>query len=353
MPVRLGGLGIANPVQTADREYETSRKVTANLTELIKLQEFSLESYNQKSVRACISRLKEEKELTLKQKLVDILAELKKSDKRAARSLQLAQEKGCGAWLSALPLRSMGYNLNKQEFLDSVKLRYGWKIVDIPSYCVCGTKNDIDHTLICKNGGHIIFRHNRIRDVNADFLRQVCHNVMVEPELIPVESDSFQSVHGNRADKARLDIAANGLWGTFQKTMFDVRIFHPYAKTYEDQNIADVYLLHEKEKRRNYLQRVLQIEKASFTPLVYSTNGGMAPEARKFHKKVAHLIADKTRESYSDVINVMRTKLSFAMLRSVLISVRGSRGKTRRIAETPLSCMSFNLVPGLQDYETY
>ena len=79
----------------------------------------------------------------------------------------------------------------------------------------------------------------------------------------------------------------------------------------------------------------------------------MDPEARKFHKKVAHLIADKTRESYSDVINVMRTKLSFAMLRSVLISVRGSRGKTRRVAETPLSCVSFNLVPELQDYESY
>ena len=55
---------------------------------------------------------------------------------------------------------------------------------------------------------------------------------------------------------------------------------------------------------------------ASFTPLVYSTNGyGMAKEAR---------IADKTRGSYSDVIDCMRTKFTFAMLRSVLISVRGS-----------------------------
>ena len=70
-------------------------------------------------------------------------------------------------------------------------------------------------------------------------------------------------------------------------------------------------------------------------------------------KKVAHMIADKTQESYSDVINVMRTKLSFAMLKSVLISVRGSRGKPRRGPETPLSCLSFNLVPELQEYETY
>jgi len=135
--------------------------------------------------------------------------------------------------------------------------------------------------------------------------------------------------------------------------MFDVKIFHPYAKSYEDQKISDVYSRHEKEKQRSYLQRVLQIEKASFTPLVYSTNGGMANEAKRFHKKVAHKIADRTRERYSDVMNCMRTKLTFAMLRSVLISVRGSRGKTTKVPETPLSYISFNLIPEIQQYETY
>jgi hypothetical protein len=119
----------------------------------------------------------------------------------------------------------MGYNLNKQEFHDSVKLRYGWRITNIPNHCACGEKNKIDHTLIRRTGGHVIFRHNRIRDLNAKFLRQVCHNVVPEPELIPVECDSFLTTQGNRADKAHLDISANGLWGPFQKTMFDLRIF--------------------------------------------------------------------------------------------------------------------------------
>ena len=52
---------------------------------------------------------------------------------------------------------------------------------------------------------------------------------------------------------------------------------------------------------------------------MYSTNEGMAPEARKFHKKVAHMTADKTHDSCSDMINVVKTKLSFAMLNSVLL----------------------------------
>ena len=38
LPVRFGGIGIADPVDTADREYNASRKVTASLSNLIKHQ---------------------------------------------------------------------------------------------------------------------------------------------------------------------------------------------------------------------------------------------------------------------------------------------------------------------------
>ena len=41
----------------------------------------------------------------------------------------------------------------------------------------------------------------------------------------------------------------------------------------------------------------------------------------------------------------MRTKLSFALQKSVIVSIRGARGKTNGSAVTPLSCVSVNLVP--------
>ena len=68
--------------------------------------------------------------------------------------------------------------------------------------------------------------------------------------------------------------------------MFDVRIFHPHAKTYENQKLADVYSRHEREEQRKYQQRILQSEKASFTPHVYNTHGGMANEAKRFQKRL-------------------------------------------------------------------
>lgn len=64
----------------------------------------------------CITAFKEGKDVKFKEKLINITAELNNLYRRAEYVLQLAHEIRCGAWPSALPLQSMGYNLNKQEF---------------------------------------------------------------------------------------------------------------------------------------------------------------------------------------------------------------------------------------------
>ena len=38
------------------------------------------------------------------------------------RAFSMASEKGSSSWLSALPLRSLGYCLNKKDFRDSLLL---------------------------------------------------------------------------------------------------------------------------------------------------------------------------------------------------------------------------------------
>ena len=50
-------------------------------------------------------------------------------------ALDLASEKG-SMWLMSLPLKEMGFNLNKREFRDGLGLRYDWPITDIPSACL-------------------------------------------------------------------------------------------------------------------------------------------------------------------------------------------------------------------------
>ena len=40
------------------------------------------------------------------------------------RALKQAQEKGASSWLSAMPLKDLGFNLNKAEFHDAFAIRY-------------------------------------------------------------------------------------------------------------------------------------------------------------------------------------------------------------------------------------
>ena len=63
-----------------------------------------------------------------------------------------------------------------------------------------------------------------------------------------------------------------------------------------------------------YNQRIMQVERASFTPLVFSTSGGMTRECTKYHKKIAELVANKTKEDYSKVVSHIRTRIRFTLL---------------------------------------
>ena len=62
------------------------------------------------------------------------------------------------------------------------------------------------------------------------------------------------------------------LWNSCEKTFFDRRITHPASQSYYGKSLAKVYQQHEKEKDK-YNQRVIDIEKSSFNPLVFTTTG--------------------------------------------------------------------------------
>ena len=143
LTVKLGGMGIFNPVTTADAEFEASALITRNLTEIICRQERDLRNYDKERVSDTIKEikiLKNERQLNCLQEVNDLI------DDKMKRILQLSQEKGAGSWLTVIPTKSHGFTLNKREFRDSICLRYGWRVPNTPSYCQCGKKNDVDHT---------------------------------------------------------------------------------------------------------------------------------------------------------------------------------------------------------------
>ena len=60
----------------------------------------------------------------------------------------------------------------------------------------------------------------------------------------------------------------------------------------------------------------------------------MGPEAEKFYSQIARLISLKTKQSYSDSIRYIRQRLSFSLLKTIIVSRRGFRGtKTTRVTD--------------------
>ena len=95
---------------------------------------------------------------------------------------------------------------------------------------------------------------------------------------------------------------------------------------------------HEQEKKRAYNARVMEIEQGTFTPIVLTVKGVMAPEATRYHKVLAEKISVKTGERYEDVTRLIRIKLSFLVLKAALLCLRGSRTV---FSQNAASCTDF------------
>ena len=279
-----------------------------------------------------------------KTKLKDIIEECTED---IGRNLNTLCRKGASSWLTALPLAEFRYILSKQEFTDAILLRYKHPITGIPKTCACSKVNSIDHALSCGKGGYRDMRHNQIRDLEAKLLEEVCKDVQTEPKLLPLTGEVFQFRTANTRPEARLDISARGVWNTTDKTFFDVRIFHDGNKS-NSGDLDKMFQRHEAEKKRLYNARIIEVEKSTFTPLVFSTSGGMGKEAETFHKRIATLISNKRGTPYSETISHVRRKLRFSILRTTLAAIRGFRGRVTSWADDINS--DINLIPQQRQY---
>ena len=239
----------------------------------------------------------------------------------------MAHEKGVSNWLNAYPLKEYGFNLNKQQFWDAISIRYGWPLSNLPTTCACDSKYDFQHGMSFKKGGLVSICHKHV----ANMLREVCNDVEVEAKLILLTGEQLQYRSAIAGDEARLDIRARSFWVRGQEAFLDIRVFDLNAKRYPIATLPWCHEINEKEKKRNYNNRILQIEHGTFTPLVFSIYGSMGREFAKFYSKLSELLSDKRKESISLTVNWLRTKLWFGILKSCLQCLRGSRSVNRNI----------------------
>jgi hypothetical protein len=336
LPARFGGMSIFNPTKVADDEHKYSKAATTPLVDLIMKQKLSFDSIN------IHEEVKSKKTAIAADKLGNSkhLQETLMNDHHLSDIILHQSQKGASLWLTTLPVANFGFVMNAQEFQDALCLRYNLPIPSMPTFCACGKQNSVDHALSCMKGGYTIMRHNNVRDTEASLLQEVCKDVTIEPPLIPSKE---------LGDKSSLDVGARGLWSGLEKTLCDVRIFHPGADSYKNKNLDAIFKSHEKQKKDKYLTHVLNKEKCSFTPLVFSTHGGNGPEADRFHKRLATLIAKKRNILYSEAVSYVRRRIRFSILRTTLIALRGYRGKNAK--DVNLAEEDLNLFPSSSRYE--
>ena len=318
MPAKYGGLGILEPESVCSLEYESSIKATCQLTNAIFSQQQILK-IDEEAQQDTMKEVKQKKDAWSKSLHDRIRSEASESQ---AKIIDLASEKGASSWLTSLPLAKYGFALNKQMFQDGICLRYNFALKLVARTCVCGELYTVNHCMTCKKGGYVILRHNSLRDLFAEILEEVCSDVQIEPPLLPLTGEKLP--HGsNTAPGARLDVSARNLWSPLAKAFIDVRIFNPQAKTNWDRSIPQMYTSHENEKKTEYLPRVLQVEKATFTPAVFSTSGGIGKEADKLIRRMAERMSAKRGETYSSVVSFLRRRFRFDLLKTCIIALRG------------------------------
>ena len=322
LPPAAGGLGVINPALSAEKVFTDSQRITAPLVALVLQHDALYGAETVSSTKVAKSSVRQDSRAAVQARRRLIYNGASPS---VQRSMDHASEKGASSWLTALPIEELGMHLHKGDFRDAVYLRYNWELPNTPQTCACGSPFSVSHALSCPKGGFIIARHNSLRNMTGKLLSEVCRDVQIEPPLQRLDGESFHLRSTIVSEEARLDVRARSFWRDGQDAFFDVRVFNPHASSHRDSSLRLLYAKQEREKQRAYQQRVTDVERGSFTPLVFASTGGMGPQATVFFKRLAAQLAIKRGEEYSDVMSWLRCRLCFSLLRSAIQCVRGSR----------------------------
>jgi len=323
LPGRLGGLGVDNPVLSALPMYLESLEFTKPLKDLIVASTAGLEideaEQNAKKAsikRGRVSRLQRDaKELRL-----NVSPQLQ-------RAMDLAQEKGASAIVTALPLEKYGMTFPaKRDFRDLLCLRYGYSVTGLPALCACGAPYSVEHSQNCKRGGFILMRASAPQNLFADLcVKAGYRDVALEPRLEPLSGEQMRLKSAITEDEAKSDVRVGGFFAKKRNAFFEFRVFNPNARSYLADSPATLHQTFAKARSREYKQRINEVDCGDFVPMIMSSTGGMGEDMQLAVKHLAKTLALKRNETYSKVAGLVRCQFSFALARAALLCLRGSR----------------------------
>ena len=102
-------------------------------------------------------------------------------------------------------------------------------------------------------------------------LNEICNDVEIELLLQLLEGE----ISGLTGANVKLDVRARGFWREGQKAFFDVRITNTNSESQRHLTSGKILTKHERDKKSQYNNKIMNVEHSTFTPLVFSVNGVM------------------------------------------------------------------------------
>ena len=299
LPVRQAGIGIPDPSTTGESCYAASRQCTEALTQSLRDgKDLDMDAHRKGTTRGRLNA-SASRATAAEAALRNMLAGRPSAEVRQARRATQT-----GAWLTATPDHLNGTDLSRDEFCDSLRLRYGLAPTALPTTC-----DGCAHRFSPKPSrpqrsptNHLSTQVGTYRGVPADG-----EGTEAKPE-------------------SRGDVTAHGFWKCGTTMIFDVRITDTDAPTNRQWDPAKVLKRQEKEKKDKYLADCLA-RRLHFTPLVFSVDGWRRGEADAAAKWLASLL---WKRSFSEVCGFVRSRLLIALVRSTSMCLRGARDPTAR-----------------------
>ncbi len=372
LAIKRGGMGIRNPMATAEEFYDTSVSCTSYLVEtLIKREPFD-GMRHRGHIADAVEHARKVKALA-ENNFLEKRGRGKPAEKRRWRKA----ERGTGSFLSAIPNKLNGTCLSAEQWRDGVRILFNLEPLDMPQHCDgCGAKMTVDHAASCKKGGLVHIRHDdlgsEIRHLAScafshsrvsrepyinERVGRLCREIAAAEEAQisqtttppatqlqqqqpqqqqqrqprqsqqqrgqgqQQEQSTLDSIDGKRGD-----VGIYGFWSPGRQAIFDVRVTDTDARSHRHKGLDKVLAGQEKEKKDKYLRRCHELRK-DFTPLVYSVDGMAGREALIVEKRLASILANKWHRRYSEMVPYVRMRIRMSLVRSMSLLIRGARDR--------------------------
>ena len=312
LPARFGGLGISDPVELAMLEFSSSWESASVLIDAIcGATEFKVTDHLDQLAKVChdVSGRREARVQCLLTSVLECMPSPVCHTIRRAIDFQIS------GWLTVLLLTCHHFDLSPQQFRDALLLRYHRPLSLMPSHCDgSGSTFDLSHALDCRKGGLVTQCHNEVRDALGDLAALAYKDVIREP---------FVCEGSDTAPALIADLGIKGVWLPQIEALFDIRVTDADAPSYLSRSVKNVLATVEEEKKRKYVTAA-EARRGSFSPFVVTVDGALGPEAVLFLWCLAEKLSVRWERGYGEILEWIKARLSFAVIRATDLCLRGS-----------------------------